>query len=326
MTHWDIDRTSGGRVTVRDLLVDAERRLSGVGIESASVDAAEIIALVMGTTRSRLIMQDVVDADRRVRIEQLLTKRQSRIPLQHLTGSAPFRRIEVQVGPGVFIPRPETELVTEAAIRELTTSHDRIAVDLCTGSGAIALSLALEVPGSTVYAVEVDDAAVNWTRQNVDGQIKALAAAGSSVRVVHEDATRVADPGHALVSLTGTVDVVVSNPPYIPNRMLPRDPEVRDHDPKRALYGGEDGLDIARGVLRTAAILLRPGGLLVVEHADSQGPEAGERGLPGLAGAMCADDELAMIVNLPSGSALWNRITDRIDFNGRPRFTLARRA
>ncbi|MFM8895858.1 MAG: peptide chain release factor N(5)-glutamine methyltransferase, partial [Actinomycetales bacterium] len=146
MTHWDIDRTSGGRVTVRDLLVDAERRLSGVGIESASVDAAEIIALVMGTTRSRLIMQDVVDPDRRVRIEQLLTKRQSRIPLQHLTGSAPFRRIEVQVGPGVFIPRPETELVTEAGIRELATSASRIAVDLGSGSGAIALSLALAAP------------------------------------------------------------------------------------------------------------------------------------------------------------------------------------
>lgn len=326
MTHWDIDRTSGGRVTVRDLLVDAERRLTGVGIESASVDAAEIIALVMGTTRSRLIMQDVVDPDRRVRIEQLLTKRQSRIPLQHLTGSAPFRRIEVQVGPGVFIPRPETELVTEAGIRELATSANRIAVDLCTGSGAIALSLALEAPGSTVYAVEVDDAAVSWTHQNVDGQVQALAAAGSRVVVVHDDATCVADPGHALVQLAGSVDVVVSNPPYIPNRMLPRDPEVRDHDPKRALYGGEDGLDIARGVLRTAAILLRPGGLLVIEHADSQGTDAGERGIPGLASAMVADPDLALMVNLPAGSALWNRVTDRIDFNARPRFTLARRA
>jgi len=326
MTHWDIDRTSGGRVTVRDLLVDAERRLTGVGIESASVDAAEIIALVMGTTRSRLIMQDVVDADRKVRIEQLLTKRQSRIPLQHLTGSAPFRRIEVQVGPGVFIPRPETELVTEAGIRELATSTGRIAVDLCSGSGAIALSLALEVPGSTVYAVEVDDAAVSWTRQNVDGQVRALAAAGSRVVVVHADATRVAEPGEPLVQLSGTVDVIVSNPPYIPNRMLPRDPEVRDHDPKRALYGGEDGLDIARGVLRSAAILLRPGGLLVIEHADSQGTDAGERGIPGLASAMVADADLALMVNLPAGSALWNRVTDRIDFNGRPRFTLARRA
>ena len=326
MTHWDIDRTSGGRVTVRDLLVDAERRLSGVGIESASVDAAEIIALVMGTTRSRLIMQDVVDPDRRVRIEQLLTKRQSRIPLQHLTGSAPFRRIEVQVGPGVFIPRPETELVTEAGIRELASSANRVAVDLCSGSGAIALSMALEVPGSTVYAVEVDDAAVTWTRQNVEGQRPAIAAAGSAVVVVHEDATCVADPGHGLVQLSGTVDVIVSNPPYIPNRMLPRDPEVRDHDPKRALYGGEDGLDIARGVLRTAAILLRPGGLLVIEHADSQGVDAGERGIPGLASGMVADADLAMMVNLPTGSALWNRVTDRIDFNGRPRFTLARRA
>jgi release factor glutamine methyltransferase len=266
-------------------------------------------------------------ADQRVRVEQLLTKRLSRVPLQHLLGTAAFRYVEVNVGRGVFIPRPETELVTEAGIRELglKDADDRVAVDLCSGSGAIALSLGLESEGSRVYAVELSDEAVEWTRRNVADHEAALEAKGSKVEVLHEDATTVAEPGHGLGRMAGKVAVVVSNPPYIPDMMIPREPEVRDHEPKMALYGGEDGLDIVRGVVRAAAILLRPGGLLVIEHADIQGLAAGEHGVPGVVSAFTSDAELSTMINIPSGRKVFTSVADRIDLNGLPRFTLARR-
>jgi release factor glutamine methyltransferase len=144
------DFTTGGRATVRDVLVDAERRLERAGVPSPSVDASELVAFALGTTRTRLFLHDRLDPDQRVRVEQLITQRLNRVPLQHITGTAPFRRLVVSVGPGVFIPRPETELVAEAAIRFLGEfpESERVAVDLCTGSGAIALSLATEVPAS----------------------------------------------------------------------------------------------------------------------------------------------------------------------------------
>ncbi len=324
---WDVDSTIGGRATVRDVLFDAERRLQAVGVPSPNVDAAEIVAFAMGTTRHRLFLSDPVDADQRVRVEQLLTRRLSRVPLQHLVGTAAFRRIEVAVGPGVFIPRPETELVTEAAIRELADQPigSRIGVDLCSGSGAIAISLGTEVDGSRIHAVEVSAEAVDWTRRNVDAHDAALVAAGSRVEVVHADAVTVADPGEPLARLAGQCAVVVSNPPYIPLGMVPLEPEVRDHEPRLALFGGEDGLDVVRGVLRTAAILLRPGGLLVIEHADVQGDAAGRAGVPGVVTAMTADADLAMLANIPSGRAVWTKVADRLDLNRRPRFTVARR-
>lgn len=322
------DVTVGGRVSVRDVLFDAEHRLAAVGVPSPSVDAAEIVALALGTTRSRLFLQDPVTDEQKVRVEQLLTRRLSRVPLQHITGTAGFRRIELSVGPGVFIPRPETELVAEAGIRELLAQSDgqRIAVDLCSGSGAIALSLGIEVPGSRVYAVELSDDAVPWTRGNIDAHAGELGAVESHVDLVHHDATTVADVDAPLAGLCGTVAVVVANPPYIPTQMVPRDPEVRDHEPAMALYGGDDGLDVTRGVLRTAALLLRPGGLLVVEHADVQGVAGGDAGVPGAASALVADAELASRCGDATGSPLFVDVTDRIDLNGLPRFTLARRA
>lgn len=325
MTEPDV--TVGGRATVRDVLFDAERRLRAVGIDSPNVNAAELVAFVLGTTRGRLFLSEVIDADQRVRVEQLLTKRLSRVPLQHLLGTAPFRRIEVEVGPGVFTPRPETELVAEAGIRELADQPpgQRIGVDLCSGSGAIAISMGVEVPGSRIHAVEMDDTAVEWTRRNAMAFEPRLTEAGSTVTVVHDDATTVAEPGHALARLAGTVAVVVANPPYIPDAMVPRDPEVRDHEPKLALFGGDDGLDVIRGVLRTAAILLRPGGLLVVEHADVQGKAAGDHGVPGVAARMLADAELALASGIPAGTKVWTAVDDRPDLNRLPRFTLARR-
>jgi release factor glutamine methyltransferase len=327
MTNWSEDRTIGGRVTVRDMLVDAERRLSAVGISSPPVDAAEIMAFALGTTRNRLFLQDEVTPEQRVHIEQLLTRRISRTPLQHLLGSTGFRHIEVEVGPGVFIPRPETELVTEAAIRELAVQPvgERIAVDLCAGSGAIAISLGLEVEGSRIHAVELSDDAIGWTRRNVDAYQARLSAVGSGVDVIHDDVAVVADHGHSLSRLAGRVAVVIANPPYIPDHMIPREPEVRDHEPAMALYGGDDGLDVVRALLRTAAVLIRPGGLLVIEHADVQGLAAGARGVPGVVSAMTVDPLLSGLVNLPVGAKVFRSVTDRIDLNGLPRFTLARR-
>jgi release factor glutamine methyltransferase len=324
VTSWSEDHTIGGRVTVRDVLFDAERRLQAVGVPSPSVDAAEIVAFTLGTSRNRMFLQDAMTADQRVRVEQLLTKRLSRVPLQHLLGTAAFRHVEVHVGKGVFIPRPETELVTEAGIRELAdqSEQDRIGVDLCSGSGAVAISLGLEASGSQVYAVELSDEAVEWTRRNVADYADRLAEKGSRVEVVHEDATTVAEPGRGLARLAGKVAVVVSNPPYIPDMMIPREPEVRDHEPRMALYGGDDGLDVVRGVVRTAAILLKPGGLLVIEHADIQGTAAG---VPGVVAGLRTDHELAMAINVPEGRAVFTDVADRIDLNGLPRFTLARR-
>ncbi len=325
---WTEDHTVGGRTTVRDVLFDAEHRLGAVGVPSPSADAAQLVAHALGTTRSRMFLQDAITDEQKVQVEKLLARRLSRVPLQHLIGTAPFRRIEVEVGPGVFIPRPETELATEAGIRTLAEqpAGQRVAVDLCSGSGAIAISLGLEVAGARVHAVELGDDAIAWTRRNVDAHEPALVEQGSRVEVVQHDAATVADPGSPLARLVGQVCVVVSNPPYIPARMIPREPEVRDHEPALALYGGEDGLDVVRGVLHTAALLLRPGGLLVVEHADVQGPAAGLAGVPGLARAFTADTVVADRLGVPVGTALFADVADRIDLNGLPRFTLARRA
>lgn len=319
------DFTYGARSSVRDVLFDAERRLAGAGIPSPSVDAAEIVAHVMGTTRSRLFLQEEPSEEEKVRIEQLLARRLSRVPLQHLLGTAAFRYLEVEVGPGVFIPRPETELLAEAGIRALAErpEGERIAVDLCSGSGVLALSLATEAPGSVVHAVELDDDAVVWTRRNVDAHSLAVREKGSRIEVHHADAGVVADG--ELAALAGRVDVVVSNPPYIPDQMIPREPEVRDHEPSAALYGGVDGLDVVRTIARTAAILLRPGGLLAIEHADVQGADAGDAGVPGVLAMCLAEGELAKGSGIPAGEGVYVDVVDRIDLNGLPRLTLARK-
>ncbi len=322
---WGDGQTLGSRTTVRDVLVDAEWRLQRAGVPSPAVDAAEIVAFVLQVPRTRLFLLDVISDEQKVRIEQVLALRLSRVPLQHIMGTAAFRHLELQVGQGVFIPRPETELVTEAALRALQETDARVAVDLCSGSGAIAIALATECPGSEVHAVELDDDAVVWTRRNVDAHAEQIRSVGSTVTVHHADATTVADAGGVLQGLRGTVAVVASNPPYIPSAMVPREPEVRDHEPPVALYGGVDGLDVVRGVVRSAALLLRPGGLLVIEHADVQGPKAGAIGVPAVVDAVVADDDVVRASGGAVGLPVFGRAVDRIDLNGLPRFTLARR-
>jgi release factor glutamine methyltransferase len=260
------------------------------------VDAELLLAAVLEVPRVRLLTMDDVPAEAADRFAALLDQRADRVPLQHLTGRAPFRFLDLAVGPGVFVPRPETEQLAGWAVERVAGLAAPVVVDLGTGSGAIALSLAHEHPGARVTAVERDPGAIDWTRHNA----AVRAAAGDTpVEVVSGDMT---DAG-LLRDLDGVVDLVVSNPPYVPDgARVPR--EVADHDPPLALWGGPDGLDVVRGLLVTAARLLRPGGLLGIEHADAQGGA-----LPALVRAHGGFDEVA----------------DHPDLAGRPRYTTARR-
>jgi len=318
--------TDGGRQTVRDLLYDAERRLAGAGVPSPQADAAWLMAWVLDVPRSRLFLHDEPRASQRVQFEKAVARRLTRVPLQHITGRAAFRRLEVSVGPGVFVPRPETELIAEAGVRALRDAAGGTAVDLCAGSGVIGLSLALEAPGSTVFLVEKDEAALEWTERNVEEYRAATAAGGSSLEVVGADATEVASPGQSLGHLAGAVDVVCANPPYIPDAMVPREIEVRDHDPAGALYAGADGLDVVRGIARTAAVLLRPGGLLAIEHADTQGPDGPAGGVLQILRQTVIDEDMATHIPGLPGTSVFTGVTDRRDLAGLPRFTLATRA
>lgn len=280
----------------RTLLTSAARRLADAGIESPRVDAELLLASVLGVSRGRLLTLVDVPDDVAPRFAALLDQRADRVPLQHLTGCAPFRFLELSVGPGVFVPRPETELLAGWAVERLAGAVSPSVVDLGSGSGALALALAQEVPGARVVAVERDPGAIEWTRHNA----AARAAAGDPpVEVVAGDMT---DP-QLLRELGGSVDLIVSNPPYVPDgARVPR--EVADHDPPLALWGGPDGLDVVRGLLATAARLLRPEGWLGIEHADQQGTS------------------LPALVRAHGG---FTDVEDHPDLAGRPRFTTARR-
>jgi len=246
-----------------DLLARGTELLSAAGVESAEVDAQLLAAHVLGFSRGELQAKSITnfEIDDVGEIEALFQKRSERIPLQHLTGVAYFRNLALTVAPGVFIPRPETEVVTEFAVQALrAVPGEPIAVDLCTGSGAIAISLATEVPNSLVYAWELNPDSEQPLRENI-------AANGGRVNLVMGD---IAEEHPLFQELAGRVDVVVSNPPYIPTGAVPVDVEVQLHEPELALYGGADGMDIMKVVSKRALQLLKPGGFLVVEHADSQ--------------------------------------------------------
>jgi release factor glutamine methyltransferase len=277
---------------VRSLLTAAADRLRAAGVASPEHDAAELLAHVLGTRRGALVTAPEPTPEQREAFEELVARRAQRVPLQHLTGSAGFRYAELQVGRGVFVPRPETEVVAGFAIdRAREAGESPVVVDLCTGSGAIALAVATELPGARVHAVELDPGAVEWAERNL---------AGTGVDL------RSGDMDGAFPELDGTVDVVVSNPPYIPLEAWESvTAEVRDHDPALALWSGQDGLEAMRVVEANAARLLRPGGVVVVEHADVQGESA-----PAVF----------------SRTGRWREVADRPDLAGRPRFVTAVRA
>jgi release factor glutamine methyltransferase len=239
--------------------------------------------------------------DQLARLEELVARRARREPLQYLTGSAPFRHVELAVGPGVFVPRPETELLAgwgiEAARRHSVRPDGPLVVDFCSGSGAIALAVANEVPGARVVAVERAGPALAWLRRNA----AARAAAGDRpIEVVAGDVT---DPG-LLAGLGRRVSVLLCNPPYVPDA-TPVPPEVARYDPAEAVFGGPDGLAVIRPLIARAAALLAPGGELGVEHDETQaGP------VPAL---LHADGRFTGVIG-------------HRDLAGRPRYTTARRA
>jgi len=276
---------------IRGLLTDAAAGLRDAGVPSPEHDAAELLAHVLGTDRGRLTLVDDVPDGARERYAGLLARRAAREPLQHLTGEAWFRHVRLEVGPGVFTPRPETELLAGWAIEAATPLERPVVVDLCTGSGAIAKSVADEVPHAVVHAVELDEPAHRYAERNL---------AGTGVDL------RLGDAFAAFDELAGTVDVVVCNPPYVPLEAWESvAPEARDHDPHLALFSGDDGLDAIRLLAVRAAELLRPGGVLGVEHADVQG-EA--------------------VPAVLSATGRWLEVRDHRDLAGRPRFTTARLA
>lgn len=269
----------------------AAARLHEAGVASPERDADLLLAHVLDVGLGRLPLVDDLTPPQHEAYDALVARRASREPLQHLTGTAAFRHVELLVGPGVFVPRPETELLAGWAIEHSSTHERPVVVDLCTGSGAIAKAIAHEVPHADVHAVELDEEALAWAERNL---------AGTGVDLRHGDLATAFD------DLLGSVDVVVCNPPYIPLEAWESvAAEVRDHDPHLALFSGDDGLDAMRVLEERAARLLRVGGVMGAEHADVQG-------------------ESAPAVFAATGR--WHDVTDHRDLAGRPRYLTARLA
>lgn len=251
--------------TIRVAREQAIAALAAAGVPNPEVDAELLIAHVLHMTRgevqAKVATGGVLAADDIEAVRALVSRRARREPLQHITGFAPFRNLELAVGRGVFVPRPETEQVAQFAIDALSAAAEPepIAVDLGTGSGAIAIALATEVPHARVFAVELSPEAHEWAARNI-------ASSGASNLQL-----RRGDLVDAFPELDGQVSVVISNPPYVPTDAIPRDPEVRLYDPALALFGGNDGLDIVRVLANTAHRLLHKGGTLVIEHGELQG-------------------------------------------------------
>lgn len=251
--------------TIAALVRAAAQQLAEAGVTDPLVDAELLAGHVLGARRGEIqaaiVRGDAMAAADAETLDALVARRRTREPLQHITGTAPFRHLELAVGPGVFVPRPETETVVQYAIDALLNAAEPepIGIDLGTGSGAIALAMATEVPHARVYATELSADAYPWAQRNTEGV--------GNLTLVNDDLA------HAFRELDGTASVVISNPPYVPDAAIPRDPEVHLFDPAMALYGGEDGLDIVRILSTRGLELLRPGGLLVIEHGELQGEQ-----------------------------------------------------
>ena len=280
---------------MKEAIRSAAEQLAAAGVASPEHDAKALALHVLGLSKpSDLMLADGFDETQALAYVDLVGRRAARVPLQHLTGSVGFRYIELEVGPGVFVPRPETESVVQWAVDAIAAEGwtGPVLADLCAGSGTIAFALANEVPGATVHAVERDPDALAWTRRNAANRL----AAGDPEVQLHLGSVE-----DSLLDMDGQFDLVASNPPYVATHEshIP-DPEVVDHDPEVALFAGEDGLDVVRLVEQAARRLLKPGGLVVVEHSDRQGTTA------------------------PAVFADWDEVQDHKDLTGRDRFVTAR--
>lgn len=283
---------------LRTAVRTATATLMDAGVASPEHDARALAVHVLGLARpSDLLLVDELDDTQVTAFDALVARRAERVPLQHLTGTVGFRHIELEVGPGVFVPRPETESVVQWAVDAARAEGwtDPVLADLCTGSGTIAFALANEVPGAVVHAVERDPDALAWTRRNAENRMKA----GDPEVQLHLGSVQ-----DSLLDLDGQFHLVAANPPYVATTEahLP-DPEVVDYDPGIALWAGDDGLDIVRLVEQAARRLLQPGGLVVVEHSDRQGRTAPE-------------------VFTRAGG--WTEVADHRDLLDRDRFVTAR--
>ncbi len=277
-------------------MLEAQRVLADAGVASPRVDVELLAAHVLGVQRGRLPMVPLVDPPVIEALRELVSRRAARVPLQHLTGTAALGAVEVAVGPGVFIPRPETEALLAWGLAALEGFTRPVVVDLCTGSGALALAVAHARPDAQVHAVELQPAALSWARHNADTR----AAAGDTAVVLYSG--DVAEPG-LLGALDGMAHLVLCNPPYVPaGAAVP--PEVALHDPPDAVFAGQDGLAVIPDVVRTGTRLLREGGSIAIEHDDSHAE---------------------IVPALLAARRVLTDVADHLDLTGRPRFATARR-
>jgi release factor glutamine methyltransferase len=274
---------------LRRAIEDAAALLAEAGIDSARCDAEQLAAHVAGTERGRLTLIESIDDEFFVRYHDVVAARSRRVPLQHLTGTAAFGPVVLHVGPGVFIPRPETEAILEWATAQRLAAAPVI-VDVCTGSGALAVTLARHWRAARVIGIDDSDAAMDYARRNIEG---------TAVELLRADVTT---PG-LLPELDRRVDLVVANPPYVPDS-VPLEPEVAQHDPPHAVFGGPDGMAVIAAVAGLAGRWLRPGGLFAVEHDDTTSSRT---------------------VELIEDTGLFEEVQARRDLTGRPRFVTARR-
>jgi release factor glutamine methyltransferase len=275
---------------LRSAIDSATTLLADAGIDSARYEAEELAAHLTGTERGRLPLIDSPDDTFFDRYHAAIAARSRRVPLQHITGTAAFGPLRLIVGPGVFIPRPETEAILDWATAQRLPEAP-IIVDLCTGSGALAIALAQHWPDGRVLGIDDSDAALEYARKN---------SAGTKVELLHADVTK---PG-LLSDLDGRVDLVVANPPYVPDG-APVEPEVSHYDPSHAVFGGADGMTVINAIVRLASRWLRPGGFFAVEHDDTTS---------------------SVTCELISGTELFEDVVAQTDLTGRPRFVTARRS
>ena len=245
-----------------DLVLEVSEQLAEAGVTTPAADARWLVCHVLKCDSAALVLRDASPGDRD-KVAGFVARRRTGEPVQHITGWAPFRYETLAVGPGVFIPRPETELLVDKVLGHLTDlpAGKRCVVELCAGSGAIVRSLARECGGLELHAVERSSDAWPWLLRNLEGL---------GVDCRQEDMSE------AFHDLDARVDVVVANPPYVPSSLRGRLPVEVSHDPAEALFGGEDGLDVIRVVHSVACRLLAPGGLVAMEHDQSHADQVRE--------------------------------------------------